>query len=171
MFQLDKEKSASKRDTQNALLIHLYEQQQTTTPPPEMYRNALKFQEHLAKLPQAMFPRFVDNKWRKPEFSARRVAELRKKALQENVEWTFDAARKPEKFPRLKPPKGHKRLRDREVKLRDAKREAAEKRQPEIARLYEEKRRRRAKGDDAVLDQVLLSRREKTMKMRTITTT
>ena len=160
MFQLDKEKSASKRDTQNALLIH-----------PEMYRNALKFQEHLAKLPQAMFPRFVDNKWRKPEFSARRVAELRKKALQENVEWTFDAARKPEKFPRLKPPKGHKRLRDREVKLRDAKREAAEKRQPEIARLYEEKRRRRAKGDDAVLDQVLLSRREKTMKMRTTTTT
>ena len=136
-----------------------------------MYRNALKFQEHLAKLPQAMFPRFVDNKWRKPEFSARRVAELRKKALQENVEWTFDAARKPEKFPRLKPPKGHKRLRDREVKLRDAKREAAEKRQPEIARLYEEKRRRRAKGDDAVLDQVLLSRREKTMKMRTTTTT
>ena len=129
-----------------------------------MYRNALKFQEHLAKLPQAMFPRFVDNKWRKPEFSARRVAELRKKALQENVEWTFDAARKPEKFPRLKPPKGHKRLRDREVKLRDAKREAAEKRQPEIARLYEEKRRRRAKGgrDDAVLDQVLLSKREKT---------
>ena len=160
MFQLDKEKSASKRDTQNALLIH-----------PEMYRNALKFQEHLAKLPQAMFPRFVDNKWRKPEFSARRVAELRKKALQENVEWTFDAARKPEKFPRLKPPKGHKRLRDREVKLRDAKREAAEKRQPEIARLYEEKRRRRAKGNDAVLDQVLLSRREKTMKMRTTTTT
>ena len=163
MFQLDKEKSASKRDTQNALLIH-----------PEMYRNALKFQEHLAKLPQAMFPRFVDNKWRKPEFSARRVAELRKKALQENVEWTFDddaKARKPEKFPRLKPPKGHKRLRDREVKLRDAKREAAEKRQPEIARLYEEKRRRRAKGDDAVLDQVLLSRREKTMKMRTTTTT
>ena len=141
-----------------------------------MYRkNALKFQEHLAKLPQAMFPRFVDNKWRKPEFSARRVAELRKKALQENVEWTFDddakARRKPEKFPRLKPPKGHKRLRDREVKLRDAKREAAEKRQPEIARLYEEKRRRRAKGDDAVLDQVLLSRREKTMKMRTTTTT
>ena len=139
-----------------------------------MYRNAaLKFQEHFAKLPQAMFPRFVDNKWRKPEFSARRVAELRKKALQENIEWTltFDAARKPEKFPRLKPPKGHKRLRDREVKLRDAKREAAEKRQPEIARLYEEKRRRRAKGDDAVLDQVLLSRREKTMKMRTITTT
>ena len=163
MFQLDKEKSASKRDTQNALLIH-----------PEMYRNALKFQEHLAKLPQAMFPRFVDNKWRKPEFSARRVAELRKKALQENVEWTFDddaKARKPEKFPRLKPPKGHKRLRDREVKLRDAKREAAEKRQPEIARLYEEKRRRRAKGNDAVLDQVLLSRREKTMKMRTTTTT
>ena len=160
MFQLDKEKSASKRDTQNALLIH-----------PEMYRNAQKFQEHLAKLPQAMFPRFVDNKWRKPEFSARRVAELRKKALQENVEWTFDAARKPEKFPRLKPPKGHKRLRDREVKLRDAKREAAEKRQPEIARLYEEKRRRRAKGNDAVLDQVLLSRREKTMKMRTTTTT
>ena len=163
MFQLDKENRASKRDTQNALLIH-----------PEMYRNALKFQEHLAKLPQAMFPRFVDNKWRKPEFSARRVAELRKKALQENVEWTFDddaKARKPEKFPRLKPPKGHKRLRDREVKLRDAKREAAEKRQPEIARLYEEKRRRRAKGDDAVLDQVLLSRREKTMKMRTTTTT
>ena len=135
-----------------------------------MYRNALKVQEHLAKLPQARFPRFVDNKWRKPEFSARRVAELRKKALQENVEWTFDAARKPEKFPRLKPPKGHKRLRDHEVKLRDAKREAAEKRQPEIARLYEEKRRRRAKGDDAVLDQVLLSRREKTMKMRTTTT-
>ena len=133
-----------------------------------MYRNAaLKFQEHFAKLPQAMLPRFVNNKWRKPEFSARRVAELRKKALQENVEWTFDAARKPEKFPRLKPPKGHKRLRDREVKLRDAKREAAEKRQPEIARLYEEKRRRRAKGNDAVLDQVLLSRREKTMKMRT----
>ena len=160
MFQLDKEKSASKRDTQNALLIH-----------PEMYRNALKFQEHFAKLPQAMLPQFVNNKWRKPEFSARRVAELRKKALQENVEWTFDAARKPEKFPRLKPPKGHKRLRDREVKLRDAKREAAEKRQPEIARLYEEKRRRRAKGDDAVLDQVLLSRREKTMKMRTTTTT
>ena len=139
-----------------------------------MYRkNALKFQEHLAKLPQAMFPRFVDNKWRKPEFSARRVAELRKKALQENnVEWQFDAkVRKPEKFPKLKPPKGHKRLREDEVKLRDAKRKAAEKRQPEIARLYEEKRRRRAKGDDAVLDQVLLSRREKTMKMRTTTTT
>jgi len=134
----------------------------------QMYRNAaLKFQEHFAKLPRAMLPQFVNNKWRKPEFSARRVAELRKKALQENVEWTFDTARKPEKFPRLKPPKGHKRLREDEVKLRDAKRKAAEKRQPEIVRQYEEKRRRRAKGNDAVLDQVLLSRREKTMKMRT----
>ena len=134
----------------------------------QMYRNAaLKFQEHFAKLPQAMLPQFVNNKWRKPEFSARRVAELRKKALQENVEWTFDAVRKPEKFPKLKPPKGHKRLREEEVKLRDAKRKAAEKRQPEIVRQYEEKRRRRAKGNDAVLDQVLLSRREKTMKMRT----
>ena len=135
----------------------------------QMYRNAaLKFQEHFAKLPRAMLPQFVNNKWRKPEFSARRVAELRKKALQENVEWTFDdAVRKPEKFPKLKPPKGHKRLREDEVKLRDAKRKAAEKRQPEIVRQYEEKRRRRAKGNDAVLDQVLLSRREKTMKMRT----
>ena len=134
----------------------------------QMYRNAaLKFQEHFAKLPRAMLPQFVNNKWRKPEFSARRVAELRKKALQENVEWTFDAVRKPEKFPKLKPPKGHKRLREEEVKLRDAKRKAAEKRQPEIVRQYEEKRRRRAKGNDAVLDQVLLSRREKTMKMRT----
>jgi hypothetical protein len=134
----------------------------------QMYRNAaLKFQEHFAMLPRAMLPQFVNNKWRKPEFSARRVAELRKKALQENVEWTFDAVRKPEKFPKLKPPKGHKRLREEEVKLRDAKRKAAEKRQPEIVRQYEEKRRRRAKGNDAVLDQVLLSRREKTMKMRT----
>ena len=132
-----------------------------------MYRNALKFQEHLAKLPQAMLPQFVNNKWRKPEFSARRVAELRKKALQENVEWTFDKGRKPEKFPRLKPPKGHKRLREDEVKLRDTKRKAAEKRQPEIVQQYEAKRRRRAKGNDAVLDEVLLSRREKTMKMRT----
>jgi len=134
-----------------------------------MYRNATKFREHLAKLPEAMMPTLLGNKkWRKPEFSSRRVAELRKKAMEENVEWTFDKPRKVEKFPNLKPMKGHKRLREEQVKMREMKLKAAEKRQEEVMEQYRARKQRRAKGNDAILDEIFLTRKEKTLKMRTL---
>jgi len=135
----------------------------------KMYRNATKFREHLAKLPEAMMPTLLGNKkWRKPEFSSRRVAELRKKAMEENVEWTFDKPRKVEKFPNLKPMKGHKRLREEQVKMREMKLKAAEKRQEEVMEQYRARKQRRAKGNDAILDEIFLTRKEKTLKMRTL---
>ena len=135
----------------------------------QMYRNATKFREHLAKLPEAMIPTLLGNKkWRKPEFSSRRVAELRKKAMEENVEWTFDKPLKVEKFPNLKPMKGHKRLREEQVKMREMKLKAAEKRQEEVMEQYRMRKQRRAKGNDAILDEIFLTRKEKTLKMRTL---
>jgi len=116
-----------------------------------------------------MMPTLLGNKkWRKPEFSSRRVAELRKKAMEENVEWTFDKPRKVEKFPNLKPMKGHKRLREEQVKMREMKLKAAEKRQEEVMEQYRARKQRRAKGNDAILDEIFLTRKEKTLKMRTL---
>ena len=142
-----------------------------------MYRNASqKFQAHLAKLPLAMLPRKLENtnKWQKPEFSLRKLAELRKKAIDLNVPWpakAHDKARKPEKFPLMKPLKGHKRLREDQMKMRAMKLKRAEERQEEVVREHELRKQKRAKGVDFILDEIFLTKKEKTLKMRTIADT
>ena len=139
-----------------------------------MYRNASqKFQQHLSKLPRAMLPRKIENtnKWQKPEFSLRKLAELRKKAIELNVPWpakAHDKARKPEKFPLMRPLKGHKRLRDDQVKMRAMKLKRAEERQEEVMREHKLRKQKRAKGVDFILDEIFLTKKEKTIKMRTI---
>ena len=139
-----------------------------------MYRNASqKFQAHLAKLPLAMLPRKLENtnKWQKPEFSLRKLAEVRKKAIDLNVPWpakAHDKARKPEKFPLMKPLKGHKRLREDQMKMRAMKLKRAEERQEEVVREHTLRKQKRAKGVDFILDEIFLTKKEKTLKMRTI---
>ena len=44
----------------------------------------------LKNAPLAFKPRYVDNKWRKPRFSARDIAKFRKHALLNNVTWPWE---------------------------------------------------------------------------------
>lgn len=156
----------------DAHLVKNTEKKKKSTP--IMYRNASqKFQQHLSKLPHAMLPRKLENtnKWQKPEFSLRKLAELRKKAIELNVPWpakAHDKARKPEKFPALRPLKGHKRLREEHVKMREMKLKRAEERQEEVMREHKLRKQKRAKGVDFILDEIFLTKKEKTIKMRTI---
>lgn len=46
-----------------------------------MFKNVAKLEKALAKLPGAMKPTLVEGKWRKPEFSRRTIAELRKAVI------------------------------------------------------------------------------------------
>lgn len=46
-----------------------------------MFRNIMKFEKAIASLPGAIQPTKVDGKWRAPEMSRRKFAELRKAAI------------------------------------------------------------------------------------------
>jgi hypothetical protein len=135
----------------------------------ETAKNAKKFTKHLLKLPDAAMPRFVENKWLKPEFSLRKIAELRKRAIDQGLNWSLDRPRKPEKFPFLKPLKGHKRMREQHVLFREAKLKIAAERQPEVVREYRERTKMRARNvQDFVLDEIFLDSRERKIKLRTL---
>merc|ERR1740138_1919080 len=96
-----------------------------------MAQRVAKIAEAMKKLPTAVLPQKVNGRWRKPAFSALKVARLRK-AVGAEVDEIIAAARpKPEPSPwSNKPNKGHKH--DREKPERMAKIEKLLAKQPEF---------------------------------------
>ena len=125
-------------------------------------KNIAKLEAALASMPGAAQPTLVEGKWRAPAMSRRKVAELRKAAIALGKEWPWDVANK---NPEYKPPKGHKHERDQG--LREAKIEAALKKQPALIEAHKKHRREvRAGKDVTAFDQILMTTKEKILKSR-----
>ena len=63
------------------------------------------------RMPDDLLPRKVNDRWREPRLSRRRIAELRKDTIAAGIEWKYDHVVYPNKAlpkPVVKP-KGHKR--------------------------------------------------------------
>ena len=114
-------------------------------------------QKALGSLPAAMQPTRVNGKWHAPEFSRRKLAELRKAALGFDLSWEWDRERKPV---REREPKGHKHNRDKP--LREAKIAAALAKQPELIAAY----RARREIKPTVLEKLTMSAAELRLKRR-----
>ena len=54
------------------------------------------------------------------------------------------------------------------MKMREMKLKRAEERQEEVMREHKNRKQKRAKGVDFILDEIFLTKKEKTIKMRTI---
>ena len=130
-----------------------------------MFRNAEKLQRALAKMPAAAMASVnpANGRFRAPEFSGRVVAELRKACVAAGVPWTHDRVRGVEKTV-ARAPKGHKH--DREKPLREAKIAAAMAKQPEIVAAFRARQKTKAKGLEKVWDDFVLTKRERTLKIR-----
>jgi hypothetical protein len=132
---------------------------------PNMFRNLEKLRAALAKMPDAARARVDPNtgRFRAPEFSGRVVGELRKAVIANGMEWTHDAPKGVQKTVE-RPPKGHKF--DREKPLREARRAEALAKQPELIAAYRARMRSKAKGKEKIWDEFILTKREKTLKVR-----
>ena len=132
---------------------------------PDMFRNLEKLRAALAKMPDAARARVDPNtgRFRAPEFSGRVVGELRKAVIANGMEWTHDAPKGVQKTVE-RPPKGHKF--DREKPLREARRAEALAKQPELIAAYRARMRSKAKGKEKIWDEFILTKREKTLKVR-----
>jgi hypothetical protein len=125
-------------------------------PMSSMFKTLTAVQKALGALPVAMTPSRVNGKWHAPEFSRRKVAELRKAALSFDLDWVHDTARKPVRE-RMK---GHKHDRDRPI--REAKVAAALKKQPELVAAY----RAKMKIKPTTLEKLTMSTAELVLKRR-----
>ena len=121
-----------------------------------LFKTVSAVRKALGALPVAMTPSRVNGKWHAPEFSRRKVAELRKAALSFDLDWVHDTARKPVRE-RMK---GHKH--DRERPLREAKIQAALAKQPELIAAYRAKKILKP----SVLEKLTMSTAELVLKRR-----
>lgn len=132
-----------------------------------MFRCAEKLRACLARMPEAGRAR-VDaetGRWRAPEFSARVVAALRAAARANGLEWTHDAPRGVEKYAVVgRVRKGHKWERER-ANL-EARRAEALAKQPELIAAHRARMKTKAKGLDKVWDDFILTKSERTLKLR-----
>ena len=130
-----------------------------------MFRNVERLRAALAKMPDAARASVnpANGRFRAPEFSGRVVAELRKAAIANGYEWTHDKPRGTQKT-LTRPGKGHKC--DREKPAREAARAEALAKQPELIAAYRARMRSKAKGLDKTWDDFVLTKSEKTLKIR-----
>lgn len=132
-----------------------------------MFRNVEKLRACLARMPEAARARLdaTTGRFRAPEFSGRVVAELRKAALALGEPWTHDEARGVEKYAVVgRARKGHKWERERGAL--EARRAEALARQPELIAAYRARLKSKAKGLDKVWDDFILTKSERTLKIR-----
>jgi len=124
-----------------------------------------KVKRSLMKMPHASRATKVEGttRWRAPEFSGRVVAELRKAAIANGLAWTHDKPRGVEKTVN-RANKGHKF--DREKPSRELKIEEALRKQPEIVAAFRARMKSKAKGLDKVWDDFILTKKERTLKIR-----
>tara|TARA_B110000977_G_scaffold26996_1_gene33889 strand:+ start:12538 stop:12939 length:402 start_codon:yes stop_codon:yes gene_type:complete len=122
-----------------------------------LFKTVSAVRQALSALPAAMEPSRVNGKWHAPQFSRRKIAELRKAALSFDMEWLYYREQKPV---RDRPPKGHKH--DRERPLREAKIQAALAKQPELIAAYRAKKILKP----SVLEKLTMSTAELVLKRR-----
>ena len=130
-----------------------------------MFRCPEKLARALGKMPEAG-AKSVDarGRFRAPELSARAIAALRAAALASGHPWPFD--RKPGTQKTVeRAGKGHKWERERGAL--EAKRREALAKQPELVAGYRARQRSKAKGLDKVWDDFILTKSERTLKLRT----
>lgn len=129
-----------------------------------MFRCPEKLARALAKMPDAGAPR-VDarGRFRAPELPARAVAALRAAALANGHPWPWDRSPGVQKTVE-RAGKGHKWARERGAL--EAKRREALAKQPELIAAYRARQRSKAKGLDKVWDDFILTKSERTLKLR-----